>query len=357
MRVGGAAIIDRHAEKAGGSECFRPRLDLFQMPAERFLASVDAKHGLESRRLHPLRRFQSLAMNRVQRLCSKPPFIGQLKDPPPLQRRKLLDLPHNPPPILPREPQQCGRGPSEDLGELKGEKRPLLLAANPMRNRTFPKAFRQFLKRAPMTERLSSDVTQREAVEQQPHREELKQRVGFHRERHAIRPCLHLPQQPCPAAKRHERSRQVFVPTSSRHSQVAQRLQHRLAWGDARLAPARQVSGKPAQPGIGRTARRSVQIEKRLPEATVAMRNRPPRHPLIRERRAKADQQRIGQIVAVLARFIEQQIAEPRMIGRLDRQRHFADRLAANPPQQLQRQTFPLRIPPPFDRRVAQPFE
>ena len=51
MGIGHAAIVNRHAEETGRAERLRLGNQLFQVPAERFLARVDAKHGLESRRV------------------------------------------------------------------------------------------------------------------------------------------------------------------------------------------------------------------------------------------------------------------------------------------------------------------
>src|SRR5262245_8477633 len=47
--VGDRFVIHRHVEESSGTKRFARRLDLFQMPAKRFFALVDAEDRLEHR--------------------------------------------------------------------------------------------------------------------------------------------------------------------------------------------------------------------------------------------------------------------------------------------------------------------
>ena len=90
--VGGAAVIHRHAEEAGRAERLGVGRDLLQMAAERFLARVDAEHGLKSRRGDPARWRAACSGQRVERLRAEAALEGQVKHPPPLEPRKCFDL-------------------------------------------------------------------------------------------------------------------------------------------------------------------------------------------------------------------------------------------------------------------------
>ena len=61
----------------------------------------------------------------------EPPLVGEVEDPPPLERRERLDLPHERRPLGRRQPVQVVGRPAEDLGELEDEEGPLLDARRP----------------------------------------------------------------------------------------------------------------------------------------------------------------------------------------------------------------------------------
>ena len=94
MGVGDAAKIHGDAKEARRPERFRLGREFFQMTAKRLFASVDAEHRLESRSFDlsglPLRMYGQC----VERLHAKAALEGQMKNPPPLEARKALDLGH-----------------------------------------------------------------------------------------------------------------------------------------------------------------------------------------------------------------------------------------------------------------------
>ena len=99
--VCGAAVVQRHGKEADATKCFAVRRDLLQMPAQRFLALVDAADDLKrrsdgcSRSIGPAARgrFEAMNCHGVECLIAKPPLQRQMVNSTPLESGKGPDFP------------------------------------------------------------------------------------------------------------------------------------------------------------------------------------------------------------------------------------------------------------------------
>ena len=90
MSVGHALVIHRHVEEPGGAERLAVRLDLLQVPAERFLPLVDAENRLERRR--PGRPLRCVVHERVVQAMTNRSLERLMQDATPAHTVELSQL-------------------------------------------------------------------------------------------------------------------------------------------------------------------------------------------------------------------------------------------------------------------------
>ena len=79
VRIADAAIVHRDTEEAGGAQRLARRLELLEMTAQRFLALVDAMHGLESNGRRGRR--ARVRAERVEEVPTRATLVREMQEP------------------------------------------------------------------------------------------------------------------------------------------------------------------------------------------------------------------------------------------------------------------------------------
>ncbi len=167
--------------------------------------------------------------------------------------------------------------------------------------------------------------------------------------------CSSMPPQPRSAsnvARRNGSHSCRSTPRASRDSRIDSR--GLIPCSSSRFSS----TARPAQPAVGRPTGLPVQLAERAIEALRPMRQRPGRQTLVEECRAEPDEHGMDQGVGILAGGFQQQVPMPHGgRGRRRVGRQVPDPVAADPPQRLERERFPIVVAPVLDPRLAEPDE
>ena len=358
VRIGDAAEINRDAIESRRRKRLDLRTDLFQMPAERLFARVDAERRLELRGLDPLGRLVAMNREGVERLLAKAALKRLMHNPPTFDRTERFDLFDQQGPAKLRQFIQRLRRPADELGRLEQQERPLLDADRRLSLNLLQRGGAKFVEWARKTDRRPRRFPQRDAFQQQAHGNEFDRRPDRCRKGDAVGTDFHLVQQPRPTAQRQNRRGDVIVPLVRSHAELFERLEHQIQRPEPLAFDPRDLFRQAVEPMIGSAAGLAVECTKRAKETGFAMRHLPSGKALIRERGAIANQHLVNRDVDVFARRFEQQIAmsHRQLVGphaRLNAVHPFA----TDPPEHLQRERFPLLVAPGLDRAFVVPLK
>ena len=174
----------------------------------------------------------------------------------------------------------------------------------------------------------------------------------------AVAAELDLLDHPSPAAKRQERGGEEAVPFVLGDAEDLERFQDRVQRRDLLVLEPAELLGETAHPAVRRPHRLAVERAEGAIEPLVAAGQLPVRQPLIEKRRAEPDQQLVDKRIGVGPGRLEQQVAMPHRERRRGRERgQVADAVAADPPEGLEREPFPVVVAPDLHRRFAEPVE
>ena len=299
VRVGGTAVVHRHGKEPRRPERFAGRSNLLQVPAERFFALVDAADDLKCRRCG--RRPLAILLNASAGLLEPTAVVGhgvqrfraivalerQVIDTPPMEAREFVQLANQQRPLgVGQADQQIGP-PSDQLGQLKDQERPLFDADLVVRADSLARGGPQPAQRTTIPQRFVGHVGQRHAVQQQANRQELNQAACRQRPHGAVAPGFNLPDHAGKAAQGQQRLGEIVFAFVRRHAQQGQRLVDGLERRNVALGQPAQFRPQPPRPAIGDPDAAAEQCQERLVEPCVAAGQRPVREPLIEKRRTK----------------------------------------------------------------------